>query len=84
MNCFNCKKKVYIKKKFLKPPIKEPSYIKKNYLRKLYKCKLCGHYMNVSNINFKKIYKESYSNISYGQNIKKKYDFLISLKKKIR
>ena len=38
--------------------------------------------MNVSNVNFKKIYKESYSNISYGQDIKKKYDFLLSLKKK--
>ncbi len=82
MNCYNCKKKILLKKKFSKPPTNEPVYKKKNYFRKLFKCKFCGHYMNVSNVNFKKIYKESYSNISYGQDIKKKYDFLLSLKKK--
>ena len=82
MDCYNCKKKILLKKKFSKPPLKEPIYRKKNYLRKLFKCKFCGHYMNISNVDFKKVYKESYSNISYGRDIKKKYDFLLSLKKK--
>ena len=69
MNCYNCQKIVSLKKKYLKPLAKELKYIKKNYLRKIFKCKFCNHYMNLSNIDFKKIYKDSYSNISYGQNI---------------
>lgn len=82
MNCYNCQKIVSLKKTFIKSPTKEPKYIKKNYLRKLFKCKFCNHYMNISNIDFKKIYKDSYSNISYGQSINKKYNFLLSLKSK--
>ena len=82
MSCYNCKKKVALRKKFVKPPIKEPNYSRGKYLRKLFECKHCGHYMNRSNINFKKVYRETYSEVSYGRNIIKKYDFLVSLKNK--
>ena len=40
MNCYNCKKKILLKKKFSKPPTNEPVYKKKIILE------------NCSNVNF--------------------------------
>jgi ubiquinone/menaquinone biosynthesis C-methylase UbiE len=84
MNCPICNNtsKLQEQKTFLNPPLGEPLYKKRNYKRTIFKCKKCNHFINISNINFRNIYKNNYSNLSYGNNLLKRYNFLISLKKK--
>ena len=55
--CICCKSKKSIKVKiFNKPPYTEPKYKINNYFRQLYKCKVCGHFTNISKVNMNKIY----------------------------
>jgi hypothetical protein len=71
-NCFNSKKKSKIIFEYFKAPPGEPDYCIKKYYRKIAKCKTCGHYKALHNINTKKFYLEKYSTISHGKNIEKK------------
>ena len=66
---------------YKKPPIKEPNYKIKNYKRAVVKCKLCGHFYAEHKIDTKKFYKESYSTISHGENISKKFHLIKKLGK---
>lgn len=80
-NC--CTKPNYILiKKFSKPPKNEPIYKVNLYKRFLYKCITCGHFINKSNIDFKKIYQKDYSNISHGKDLKNKLLKIMALKSK--
>ncbi len=81
---FNClKNNQYLIDFYLynKPPKGEPDYKFKRYKRKVVKCQNCGHFFGIHNlINIKNFYKTSYSSISHGKNVYKKFKKINNLK----
>lgn len=63
-------------------PIFEPDYKIKNYKRKIMRCKICGHFTASHKIKVHEFYKKNYSIISHGDDMRKKFDKLLSLKSK--
>jgi len=64
-----------------RPPF-EPDYKIKNYKRKILRCKVCGHFTASHKIKVHEFYKKNYSIISHGDDMRKKFDKLLSLKSK--
>tara|TARA_Y100001958_G_C21247329_1_gene578505 strand:+ start:6131 stop:6958 length:828 start_codon:yes stop_codon:yes gene_type:complete len=77
----------FLKRKFVykkKPKIETNFGIKKNlYFREYYECIFCGHLYSKHKLDISKIYSGKYIEATYGslEAVKKKFNFIINLKK---
>ena len=81
--------KNYLKRKFIykkRPKIETDFGIKKDlYFREFYECINCGHFYSKHKLNLSNIYSGKYIVSTYGNlnNIEKRFNFIINLKKSV-
>lgn len=80
IDCRKKKANIKIIYKYKSKPKGEPNYKIKDYRRKILQCINCGHFFADHLINTSNLYKKDYSLISHGENLKKKFYKILSLK----